>query len=211
MKRIALTLALSMIFAPCLRAQEFNDEFDLSYGRVSVPGFAYTFASVFSAVFTFGLVTPQDCHSNGALTAGYWHYISPRFAIGGDLAFERFKLRFDQYAGKDGDGNRIYEPSDWNNMSFTSLMPGIKYQWVDREHFGMYTKAAVGGIWYHDQKVSVQANETEREERPAGNEFGFACQLSLIGIEAGNGHWRGTTEIGWGMEGLITAGVKYVF
>ncbi|MCQ2083972.1 MAG: hypothetical protein MJY58_05720 [Bacteroidaceae bacterium] len=211
MKRIALTLALSILFAPCLKAQEFRNEFDLSYGRVSIPGFAYTFASVFSTVLTFGLITPEGFHSTGAITAGYWHYLTPRFSAGGGLTYEGFRLRFNQYAGKNAAGEVLREPSDWNNMSFTSLMPGVKYRWVDRKHFGMYTKANVGMIWYHNQRISVQADENNWEQHDPSDDFGFAFQLSLIGLEAGNGHWRGTTEFGWGMEGLVQAGVKYIF
>lgn len=211
MKKLALTLALSMIFAPCLKAQDFNNEFDLSYGRASVPGVAYTFASVFATVLTFGYLAPEDFHSTGAVTAGYWHYFSPRFSVGGDLAFENFKLRFSEYRGKDAEGQSLREPSDWNNMTFTSLMPGMKFQWVDRAHFGMYTKANVGGIWYHNDQIKVKADEENWEEHESSDDFGFAFQLSLIGIEGGNGHWRATTEIGWGMEGLVQVGVKYLF
>lgn len=214
MKKIALILAFGMMLAPCVKAQDCrlqNDEITLSYGRVSIPGFAYTFASIFTTALTFGYLSPEGFHSTGALTAGYWHHFSSRFSVGGNLVYENFRMNFNQYAGKDENGQILRKPSDWNNMSFTSLMPGVKFQWVNREHFGMFTKADAGGIWYHNQRIDIQADESNRETHDAGNDFGFAFQLSLIGIEAGNGHWRGTTEIGWGMEGLVQAGVKYIF
>lgn len=207
MKKIALTVAFCMLSVPCLRAQ---DEITLSYGCVSVPCFAYTFASTFATVLTFGLIEPENFHSTGVVSAGYWHNFSPRFSVGGSLAYENFRMNFNQYAGKDENGQTIRELSGWDRISFTSLMPGIRYRWVNREHFGMFTRANAGGIWYHNREIDVQADEDHRETHPAGDDFGFAFQLSLIGIEMGKGHWRCMAEIGWGMEGFATAGVKYI-
>lgn len=209
MKKLALILALAMVMPHGMKAQE--NEISVSYGRGSLPAITYTMASVFAPVFSFGLLEIEDSHSLGCVTAGYWHYFNERLSVGADLSAELFKLCFNQYDGKDDNGKAKYRPGDWQRLDFVTLMPGVKYKWVSRSHFGMYSKLSAGATMYYQHDISVQADESETEERVADTDFSFAMQFSPLGIEAGNESVRGFTEIGFGMEGIILAGVRYIF
>ncbi|MCQ2126772.1 MAG: hypothetical protein MJZ06_05005 [Bacteroidaceae bacterium] len=209
MRKISFILIVALMMPRGMRAQ--TNEFSIEYGRGSLPAIAYTMGSIFAVAFGFGLLQIEDSYSLGCVTAGYWHYFDERFSVGGDISTEIYRMNFNVYDGKDEEGKSKYRPSDWKRMEFCSLMPGVRYKWVSRPHFGMYSKLCAGATLYHQHDISVQTDETETEELESDTDFSFAMQFSPLGIEAGNESVRGFTEIGFGMEGIILAGVRYIF
>lgn len=196
----------------------YPNEIDLGYGRISLPGFAMGFGAVMGIVLTGGLAAPDKLVCSGAMSVEGYHYYG-RFAVGGIGVAENCQIRWKTYSGKDNDGNSVYKPGTTANNWFVTAMPAVKYRWLYRPHFGMYTKGAVGAMacctpTYErvTQTTDSEGKTTETIDRvPAELGLSFACQLSLLGMEFGGERFRGYTEFGWGMQGLILAGVKYGF
>lgn len=215
---ITLILAWAPVKAYARTLQEFpSDEISLSYGRVSIPGFAMTFGSVLGAAFSFGLAAPDHIGSTGAIGVEYFHYFNPHVAVGCAGVFEDFHLGWKVYDHKDDDGNNIYRPGNTSHNLFTSLMPAFKWRWLYKEHFSMYSKIGFGGCWQYTPEITTVSTVTdadgsthnETETTAASSSFTFSAQLSPIGMEFGGDRFKGFTEIGIGMQGLLVLGVRY--
>lgn len=198
----------------------FNDELSLSYGRASVPGIAMTLGAILGAAFTAGLARPDSYQASGAIGAEYYHYFNEHFAVGGDFIFESSRLSWEQYAGKDSDGNSIYRPGTSNTNYFLSLLPGVKWRYLSHPKFGMYTKAGFGGMMVYSPSYTTTETTTDPDTgnqntdtivHDAGRSFSYALQLTLLGMEGGERSVRWFTELGFGMQGLLSAGIRYRF
>lgn len=196
----------------------FADEFSISYGRASIPGIAMTLGAIFGTVFTFGLAKADSYHASGAIGAEYFHYFGDHFAVGCDFIFEQSRLDFEQYSGKDTDGNSLYRPGSSTSNMFLSLMPGIKYRWLSNPKFGMFSKLCVGGMMCYSPSYTTIEKTTDSDTgnvatdtviHDATNSFTYSLQLTLLGMEWGGSHVRGFTELGLGMQGLLIAGIRY--
>lgn len=196
-KIIASALVIILAFSAKAGAQTVgcsSNELSISYGRASIPGIAMTLGSVLGTAFSFGLAKPDQIGSSGALGIEYFHYFNNgRFAVGGLASAEDFRISWMQSNGKDENGETIYEPGPIQHSCFIALMPGVKYRWVSREHFGMYSKACGGGC-------VVPGSD--------GASFSWAIQITPIGMEAGNQRVRGFLDLGFGFQGLIMTGVR---
>lgn len=134
----------------------------------------------------------------GSLAVEYFrHMVNPRLAVGGIAAFalagEDIVRRDDDT--KAGDRTRTY---------FT-LMPAIKYSWVNNDHFAFYSKLAVGGTLMNEKGNNDDVKKSENDSK-----LYFAFQVSALGIEFG-GKLRGFLELGAGEQGIALAGLKYKF
>ena len=84
-------------------------------------------------------------------------------------------------------------------------MPSLKYYWVNKDHFGFYSKLAAGVMFDSD---SYKANGNKNSESSAY----FGCQVSPVGLEAGSKNIRGMVEFGFGEQGVgALAGLKFKF
>jgi hypothetical protein len=86
-------------------------------------------------------------------------------------------------------------------------MPSVKFNWLRKDHFGMYSKLAAG--------VSLcnfkSENENKNSESETENQVKFNWQASLIGIEAGGSRLRAFAELGFGEQGIGLLGIRYKF
>ncbi|MBO5539926.1 MAG: hypothetical protein J5980_03155 [Muribaculaceae bacterium] len=93
----------------------------------------------------------------------------------------------------------------WNNdleksrSKYFSVMPAVKYNWLNRERFSMYSKAAVGLLIGRDSDGLTHKTEAA-----------FIWQASAVGAEYGTA-FRGFLELGYGEQGILVAGLKYKF
>ena len=200
-KSIAALLICLLSFTPAFAQekvplQRLNNELDLSYGRVSLPSFAMVLGGVFATAFTFGLAAMDDFSTSGAISVGYYNYLTDHFAVGGDSCFENMLLGFKAYTGDSTYENKLTP----NNVSFSSLMPGVKLSWFNRQHFGMYTKLNAGACM-----------QTSSQSESGGTSVSFAMQVDPVAMEFGGTSIRGFLEVGFGMEGLFNAGIRYAF
>ena len=94
--------------------------------------------------------------------------------------------------------------SGTRSVNYLTLMPALKFGWIRKDTWGMYSKLGVGG--------------TLRTSREAGNSPEVTVhtdcfvnfQASLIGFEFGR-DVRGFVEGGWGEQGIVLAGLRFRF
>ena len=84
-------------------------------------------------------------------------------------------------------------------------MPAIKWYWVNKDSFGLYSKGAVGAAFLNSTEKDL-ATDTTKDDSSTH----FMFQLSFIGIEFGK-QFRGFVEGGVGEQGFLLAGIRYKF
>ena len=86
--------------------------------------------------------------------------------------------------------------------SYFSLLPAAKLDWVRKQHFGMYSKFALG-FTRRSEYVDFFDSSRGDEKR---NVTHLNAQVTLLGLEAGGIHFRG-----FGEQGLLLVGLRYKF
>ncbi|MBR4828681.1 MAG: hypothetical protein IKZ92_02640 [Muribaculaceae bacterium] len=97
------------------------------------------------------------------------------------------------------------------NKSYYTLMPAIKFNWLRKAKWGMYSKVGIGATLSHFKDGDNNDNETPQGEVGSTNDVIFNFQASLLGVEVGGQQVRGFAELGIGEQGIILAGVRYKF
>ena len=92
--------------------------------------------------------------------------------------------------------------------SYLTLMPAVKFDYLRKKHFGMYSKLAIGAT-LRTEKVDYDSNIDAKDHDES--DFHINWQLSLLGLEAGGQALRGFIELGFGEQGIYVIGVKYRF
>ena len=177
MKARILLVAAAMMAAMSVSAQDDRqNEVSIAYGAGANTDIVSTIAK--------GIFTGKQLDYWGPVSAEYFHYNTDgKLAFGGIASISGCKW------DDNGDSKSTY---------FT-LMPAIKYKWLNKSHFAMYSKAAIGATF------DAQSGGKEDENRVA-----FNWQASLIGMEFG-GAFRGFVELGMGEQGIILGGLRYKF
>lgn len=87
--------------------------------------------------------------------------------------------------------------------TYLTIMPSVKLDWLRKEHFGMYSKLAVGATFRTQSTSGVQSDSDTKAH--------LNWQASLLGMEAGSPKVRGFAEFGMGEQGVIVFGIRYKF
>jgi hypothetical protein len=87
-------------------------------------------------------------------------------------------------------------------------MPSVKFNWLRRTNWGMYTKVAAGASLRHS---TIKNNEDISAKNKTDNTLFFNFQVSALGIEAGTENVRAFAELGVGEQGVGLAGVRFRF
>lgn len=134
----------------------------------------------------------------GPITLEYfYHFNNPRLAIGGSFTYSKWDSDVLVRNSQTKVGER--------NRNFFSVMPAFKSYWVNKNHFGLYSKVAAG-IGF----LQCTDNDYETHVKKDDNGCYFMFQLSFIGVEFGS-KFRGFAEAGIGDQGFIQAGIRYKF
>lgn len=165
------------------------NEVSLSYGYLTPIDFGMVLADAFMISFSLGYSSMDNIVFSGAVGAGYYRRVNKTFALGGLLAYEHFS-----YDTKNKEG----EITSNTKMENFSLLPSAKIFWFERPHVSMYSRFSAGAT------VLAANNGSDPE-------FGFMFHVSPIAIEAGGYNTRGFLELGLGVSGMISGGVKYRF
>ena len=86
-------------------------------------------------------------------------------------------------------------------------MPAVKFDWLRKKNFGMYSKLAFGAT-YRTEKIEYKNSVYEDYDE---NGLHVNWQLSVLGIEAGSPTLRGFVELGTGEQGIGLIGLRYKF
>ena len=155
---------------------EWGNEISIAYGGGS--------STDIVSSLTKGMFTGKQMNYWGPISVEYFHYNSD-----GKLAFGGIGVI---------SGCKWDESGDAKSMFYT-VMPAVKYNWLNKKSFSMYSKGAVG--------VTFMSNTGSKD---SSSKVTFNWQASVIGAEFG-GSFRGFVELGMGEQGIILAGLRYKF
>lgn len=132
----------------------------------------------------------------GPVGIEYYYHVSPVVAVGGVAAFAGCKAEDEKSKTRD------------LNEKFITVMPSVKFNWLRKKSFGMYSALSAGVMF---SSVSVEG-EAKTADPDAKDETvtSFMFQATALGLEFG-GKVRGFVEAGLGEKGLLCAGLRYKF
>lgn len=203
MKIRVLLAALAISAFMCVPAQaqdelETRHEIAVSYGAVPNSVWIDIFSDVVPAIFG---EAHENTHYIGPIGLEYYYHTSPLIGVGVVGVF----------ATNNEDAFRDKKMTAHINKSYTTLMPSVKFNWLRKTSWGMYSKLAAGATLAHSSHQEYNENGKLAGEKENNNDVFFNFQASLIGVEAGSQHVRGFAELGIGEQGIALAGVRFKF
>lgn len=200
MKKILVMVAAAMMTATSMFAQEEQPrhEIGVSYGAgISLIGDGIGNGLTNGIFDAMNGRKWENSRELGTVAVEYFYHLNnPRLAVGGVVTYARMGEDVIYEGEKEGERTRNY----------MSVMPAMKYYWVNKKYFGFYSKAAAGFMYAYAKSDNIRKGTTDKESR-----FNFMFQASLVGLEGGSTHIRGFFEAGVGEQGIILAGARYRF
>ena len=197
-KYLIAALAVSAVLCiPAQAQEETSHELGFSYGVVPNSVWIDVLSDVVPAIFGEKY---ENGNYVGPIGVEYYYHTSPLIGVGAIGVF----------ASNTEDGYRSEVLTSHRSRSYFTLMPSVKFDWLRRDNWGLYSKVALGATL---SRFSVQDyDENNRKgEKKITNDVLFNFQASLIGVEAGNRSARGFAELGIGEQGIALAGVRFKF
>lgn len=182
----------AMMATVSVQAQdELKHEVGAFYGVGSV-------SNLFSAITSSISAAAGDQSSFwGPIGVEYYYHVSPVVGLGAVAA----------YAGCKAEDKKTHK--DDLSETFLTFMPSVKFNWLRKKHFGMYSGLSAGVMF-----LSVSANDNAKASDPDAKDetlTSFMFQATALGVEFGNEAFRGFVEAGLGEKGEICAGLRYKF
>ena len=142
--------------------------------------------STYAGAFSFS----SDDQSGfwGPIGIEYFYHVSPVVGVGAVASIAGCK----------------YDHSSFKANYYT-VMPAVKFNWLRRDHFGLYSELAAGMI-IMQTKVDGTNHSDAKEESTTD----FMWQATALGVEFGSA-FRGFCELGFGEKGILCAGMRYKF
>ena len=198
MKKFLVMAAVAMMTAMNVNAQngydETKHEVAISYGIDSNSQIIDAFENIGGALVGAKF---ENEKFTGPISAEYFYHVKNWLGVGGIFAYGQNKQDVYLLGDKDGVSKNTY----------LTLMPAVKFDWLRKKHFGMYSKLAVGATLRNEKYDSVDASSKDDSD----SEVHVNWQISLLGIEAGGPTIRGFLELGTGEQGIALIGVRYKF
>ena len=191
MKKILIMVVAAMMATVSVQAQEQKHEVGVFYGLESA-------SNVFS-VITGSISAAAGDQSSfwGPIGVEYYYHVSPVVGLGAVAAYAGCKAE-DEKTRKDD-----------LTETFITVMPSVKFDWLRKKHFGMYSALSAGVMF-----ISVSCNENAKAaDAKAKDETlaSFMFQATALGAEFGGEQFRGFVEAGVGEKGVLCAGLRYKF
>ena len=199
MKKMMMMVVVALMTAMSVNAQSENlkNELSLSYGLGSVAQFGDGLGEGLGLVFSD--TEYDDGFILGPISVEYFRHLNnPRLAIGGFVSYSKWDSDIQK---RSGNHQKVGE----RNRNYFAVMPAVKWYWVNKNSFGLYSKGAVGAAFLNSTEKDLATNASKDD-----NSTHFLFQLSLIGVEFGK-QFRGFAEAGVGEQGFILAGIRYKF
>ena len=198
MKKFFVMIAVAMMTAMSVNAQNGYDE---TKHEVAISAGALSNSQIIDVFETIGgsLVGAKFENESftGPISAEYFYHVKNWLGVGGILAYGENKQDVYLLGDKDGVSKNTY----------LTLMPAVKFDWLRKKHFGVYSKLAVGATLRNEKYDSVDASSKDDSD----SELHVNWQVSLLGIEAGGPTIRGFLELGTGEQGIALIGLRYKF
>ena len=202
MKKMFLTAVVALMATVSAYAQNGYDdtkhEIAISYGG----GSNSQILDVFENAIAYGFVGYRFNNERtfGPISVEYFNHVKPWLGVGGIFVYGQNKR--DAYSALDNDK----KDGELLDRYFT-VMPAVKFDWLRKKHFGLYSKLGVGVTLRHEN----YDNTNEEFEDHKDPQLHVNWQATVVGIEAGGPRVRGFLEAGFGEQGIFSAGVRYKF
>lgn len=193
-KLIALFMCFVVVSSAFAKNDKDRNEFSIAYGQATIPQFAYVMGEVFGVMFSLGHASFENPHMFGAAGVEYVHYTNDWFGFGGTVLCDYMTAKT---VSVDKDGNKT--PNGDFKLGCLSVMPLVKFAWLNRPHVGLYSKLAAGAGYFF-------ANGGEAKDN-----FSVAFQATPVGVDFGGEQFRGFLEVGVGWQGIVSGGVRWFF
>lgn len=200
MKKMLLLVVAAMMATMSVNAQNGYDtkhEIGVNYGFMS--NTQWLDATMMALHIVEGL-DPVKGSVIGPVSAEYFYHVNDWLGVGGIFTYAYTKATYDQTVDHTAE---VYT----SKSAYYTVLPAVKFNWLRRDHFGMYSKIGAG-VMVGNLKA-VPADPTEKPE--SETEWGFNWQVSVLGIEFGGAQLRGFIEGGIGAQGVALAGIRYKF
>ena len=190
MKRIFVTLCVALL-SMGTQAQDLKHEVGAFYGLGSASNVLSFITSAYSAA------AGDQSSFWGPIGVEYYYHISPAVGLGAVASYAGCKAEDDKTRKED------------LTESFFTVMPSVKFNWLRKEHFSMYSAVSAGVMF-----CSISCNDNAKaNDKNAKDETltTFIFQATAVGAEFGGEQFRGFVEAGLGEKGLLCAGLRYKF
>ena len=196
---LASLAIVSFMSLPVQAQEEPRHEVAISYGTVPNSIWIEVLSDISPAVAG---ATYDKCGLVGPIGLEYYYHTSPLLGVGAVATFSSYKQ---EESFKD-------VVTTNSTISYFSLMPSLKFNWLRRDNWGLYSKIAAGASLRHGtiKDVRHDGDHTAKSKTTEDDVF-FNFQASVIGVEAGNQNVRGFAELGVGEQGVALAGVRFKF
>lgn len=192
MKKFLMMVSVAMMTVMNVNAQDgLKHEVGVFYGVGS--------ASNVLSVITSSISAAAGNQSSfwGPIGVEYYYHVSPVVGLGAVAA----------YAGCKAEDEKTHK--DDLSETFITIMPSVKFNWLSKKHFGMYSGLSAGIMF-----ISVSPNDNAKaNDSNAKDEtlVSFMFQATALGAEFGGEQFRGFVEAGFGEKGVLCAGLRYKF
>ena len=191
MKKIFVMAVAAMMATLSVNAQDFKHEVGVFYGFDSA-------SNIFSIITSAISAAAGDQSSFwGPVGVEYYYHVSPVVGLGAVASYAGCKAEDDKTRKDD------------LTESFFTVMPSVKFNWLRKKNFGMYSAVSAGVMF-----CSVSCNDNAKANDPKAKDetlTTFMFQATALGAEFGGEQFRGFAEIGVGEKGLLCAGLRYKF
>ena len=183
MKKLFVMMAM-MMAALTVNAQ--NDDLKNEIGVF------YGFDSASNIVSSIGTAFNWDSSDQtgfwGPVGIEYYRHLTPVVAVGAVASI----------------AGCTWSKNDDFTSKYYTIMPSVKFNWLRRNHFGMYSAVSAGFMIHSASQKRNGNKETE-------SQTSFMIQLTGIGAEVGGENVRAFAEVGVGEKGILCAGLRYKF
>ena len=192
MKKILVMVVAAMMATVNVNAQdEFKNEIGVFYGFESVSNIFSVYSNMFAAA------AGDQSSFWGPVGVEYYYHVSPVVGLGAVAA----------YAGCKAEDEKTHK--DDLSEKFITVMPSVKFNWLRKKHFGMYSGLSAGVMF-----LSMSVNDSVKASDPDAKDetlTSFMFQATALGVEFGGEQFRGFVEAGVGEKGLLCACLRYKF
>ena len=201
MKKSLVLVAAAMMAVANVNGQEdfesMKHEIAVSYGALSNSTWMAIGDDMGTTIVTLGSVRYDDGKFFGPLALEYFYHLNPLVGVGAIGVFAQEKKDLFIKDNIIGGAKNTY----------LTVLPAAKFNWLRKEHFGLYSKVAAG-ISFRSQKEDY---DSEDHKDLSQSDVFFSWQLSAIGIEAGSPNIRAFVEFGVGEQGMALGGLRVKF
>ena len=192
--------AIAFLFMPVQAQDEMGARHEIGITYGAVPN------SVWLDIYTdlIGTIFGETYDNNryyGPIGLEYYYHTNPLIGVGAVAVFTT--------NNENAFENNI--KTSHHTKTYFTFMPSVKFNWLRKKHWGMYSKLAAGATYTHFNFEDCDENGKKTGEKTTATDLMFNFQASLIGVEAGNQHVRGFAEFGVGEQGIALVGLRYKF